>query len=89
MLDGQQRCTSLAAAYLGKSVGKYDFRMVCFDLDAGEFSVTEPDDTRQISIADILAPQQSNNAVMDNVLNRDIASYKKLISIRAHPPMLD
>jgi hypothetical protein len=82
VLDGQQRCTSLAAAFLGKKVGKHDFRTICYDLDKLEFVLREPDDVARISIGDILAPQQAENAVMDYVLNEDATRYKKLIAIR-------
>lgn len=82
VLDGQQRCTSLAAAFLGKRIGKYDFRTICYDLSSSEFLIGDPDDTSMISIGDILSPQQANNTVMDSVLNRNAAQYKKLIGIR-------
>ncbi len=82
VLDGQQRCTSLAAAALGKTIDKCDFRTVCYDLDAHKFIVGAPDDTVRISIADILSPEFESNRVALHILNHFPTRFRELMNLR-------
>ncbi len=54
ILDGQQRLTSLYVTCRGLKIDGFDYSNICFDLDTEKFNTESRDNTRNISLHQIL-----------------------------------